>query len=394
VCCVWSVSVRQGPKSRFSGRSNIAFIAGLLFLATPTTVAFQDMASLISGGESSANRWQSVLKPSAAGSIQQAEMPYDANITTGAIDGAGITAPGIGKVAFTAKGGLIDAVPDEDRVNRAEKKGRIVGVTKVSPPKAFNAGSILQRTSSLLRPTLKSDVKMTFVKPNLKGKEIQLALAFHVREAKKAPKAILPAMIAELADDKSITISANAYAPVEPDYARESPFESLLKVDPEKLSLAVPFAPGDHAWAKKPIPQSVMSDKEQQCLATGIYFEARGESTKGQAAVAQVILNRVKNPAYPDTVCGVVYQNDDWRNRCQFSFACDGIKDRVTEPYHWRKAQQVALAVSTGEIYLPEVGASTHYYATYVHPRWARTMQKMKKIGSHIFYRTYGGGWS
>jgi spore germination cell wall hydrolase CwlJ-like protein len=137
-----------------------------------------------------------------------------------------------------------------------------------------------------------------------------------------------------------------------------------------------------------------MSENEQRCLATGIYFEARGESTKGQAAVAQVILNRVKNPSYPNTVCGVVYQNDNWRNRCQFSFACDGIKDRITEPYYWRKAQQVALAVSSGEIYLPEIGASTHYYASYVHPSWARTMQKMKKIGTHIFYRTYGGGWS
>ena len=385
--------MRQGPKSRISGRSNIVLIAGLLFLATTTTVAYQDIASLISGGDSS-SRWQSVLKPSVAGSIQQAEMPFDASLTTGAIDGAGINAPGVGKVAFTAKGGQSNTVPDEERINRAEKKGRIVGVTKVSPPRAFNAGSILQRTSSLLRPTLSSDLKMAFVKPNLKGREIQLALAFHVKTAKKQPQAVLPAMIAELADDKSITISANAYAPVEPDYARESPFESLLKVDPEKLAEAVPFAPGDHAWAKKPIPQSVMSDKEQQCLATGIYFEARGESTKGQAAVAQVILNRVKNPAYPNTVCGVVYQNDNWRNRCQFSFACDGIKDRVTEPFHWRKAQQVALAVSTGEIYLPEIGASTHYYATYVSPRWARSMQKMKKIGAHIFYRTYGGGWS
>jgi spore germination cell wall hydrolase CwlJ-like protein len=386
--------VRQGHKGRFSGRSNIAFIAGLMFLATPTTVAFQDMASLISGGDSSANRWQSILKPSAAGSIQQAEMPFDASLTTGSIDGAGIVAPGIGKIAFMAKGGKPDSLPDEDRVNRSEKKGRIVGVTKVAPPKAFNAGSILQRTSSLLRPTLSSDLKMAFVKSGIKGKEIQLALEFHNKKPKIAPKAVLPTMIADLADDKSITISLAAYAPVEPDYARESPFESLLKVDTATIAMTVPFAPGDHDWAKKPIPKSVMSESEQRCLATGIYFEARGESTKGQAAVAQVILNRVKNPAYPNTVCGVVYQNDHWRNRCQFSFACDGIKDHINEPYHWRKAQQVALAVSSGEIYLPEIGASTHYYATYVNPGWARSMQKMKKIGTHIFYRTYGGGWS
>jgi spore germination cell wall hydrolase CwlJ-like protein len=69
--------------------------------------------------------------------------------------------------------------------------------------------------------------------------------------------------------------------------------------------------------------------KEQKCLAEGIYFEARGEKVEGQAAVAQVILNRVRNPTFPNTICGVVYQNDTWRNRCQFSFACDGIRDRI-----------------------------------------------------------------
>ncbi|HET9705729.1 MAG TPA: cell wall hydrolase [Vicinamibacterales bacterium] len=115
---------------------------------------------------------------------------------------------------------------------------------------------------------------------------------------------------------------------------------------------------------------------------------------RGQAAVAQVVLNRVRNPAYPATICGVVYQNDNWRNRCQFSFACDGIKDRVTSRYHYRRAEEIAMAVTAGKIFLPEVASSTHYYADYVNPRWARTMQKMKKIGLHIFYRTYGGGWS
>ncbi len=384
--------MRQGLKSRFSGRYNIAFIAGLMLLTTPTTVAFQDMASLISGADN-ASRWQSVLKPSASGSIQNANMPFDASLTTGSIDGAGIEAPGVGKIAFTAKGAHADLQPDENRINRSEKKGRIVGVTKVAPPKAFSAGSVLQRSSSLLRPTLSGDVQMAFVKSGIKGREIQLALEFHAKSDRKAPRAVLPAMIAELADDKAITIAASAYAPVEPDYSSESPFESLLKQDLQTAAI-VPFAPGDHEWAKKPLPKSVMSESEQRCLAAGIYFEARGESTKGQAAVAQVILNRVKNPTYPNTVCGVVYQNDHWRNRCQFSFACDGIKDRITEPLHWKKAQEVALAVSSGEIYLPEIGASTHYYATYVKPGWARTMQKMKKIGNHIFFRTYGGGWS
>ncbi len=396
--------MRKSSKANASGglnqivapKSSLApsgLVAALIFFATPTTIAFQDMASLVSGSENAGGRWQSVIKPSVAGSIQQANMPFDP-VTTGSIGGAGIEAPGIGKIAFTNKSGLKDELPDEDRINKSEKMGRIIGTTKVAPPKAFTAGSILQRTSSLLRPTIEDENAMVFKKVKSRGNEIQLAQAFYVKKAIVAPKPVLPTMLAELANDKNIKIVANAYAPSEPDYARESPFESLLKVDTAKLEPEVPFAKGDHDWAKKPMPKSVMSVSEQRCLAAAVYFEARGESVKGQAAVAQVVLNRVKNPTYPNSVCGVVYQNEDWRNRCQFSFACDGIKDRINEPYHWRKAQEVAYAVASGEIYLPEVGSSTHYHATYVKPRWARTMEKMKKIGTHIFYRTYGGGWS
>jgi spore germination cell wall hydrolase CwlJ-like protein len=356
---------------KFSGLS-LGFISALLFFATPTTTALQDQAYV--------------------GSARQTNMAFD-HITTGSIHGAG-AAP-----RSTAKSGLINDLPDEDRINRSEKKGRILGSAKVAPPKAFTAGSILQRTSSLLRPALDDENPMVFKKIKTRGKAMELAQAFYMKKAAVALKPKLPVLIAELAEDKNIKIVASAYAPQEPDYARESPFESLLKVDTASLDAstlasAVPFAPGDHDWAKKPMPQSVMSTAEQRCLAAAVYFEARGESIKGQAAVAQVVLNRVKNPSYPNSVCGVVYQNNDWRNRCQFSFACDGIKDRINEPYHWRKAAEVAYAVSSGEIYLPEVGSSTHYHATYVRPGWARTMEKMKKIGTHIFYRTYGGGWS
>jgi len=102
----------------------------------------------------------------------------------------------------------------------------------------------------------------------------------------------------------------------------------------------------------------------------------------------------VRNPAYPKSICGVVYQNDNWLNRCQFSFACDGRKKRIDDPASYKTAQEVAMAVTAGKIFIPEVGSSTHYYAQYVHPAWARAMHKMTKIGLHIFYRTYGGGWS
>jgi hypothetical protein len=159
------------------------------------------------------------------------------------------------------------------------------------------------------------------------------------------------------------------------------------------MNVVPPIARGDHKWMRRPLPASVFTSRQQACLATAIYFEARGEAVKGQAAVAQVILNRVRNPAYPDTICGVVYQNAAQRNRCQFSFACDGIKDRVRQPGAYRQAEKIAAAVTSSKMFIPEVGSSTHYFANYVRPRWAGRMVKMASIGDHHFFRTKKGGW-
>jgi spore germination cell wall hydrolase CwlJ-like protein len=127
--------------------------------------------------------------------------------------------------------------------------------------------------------------------------------------------------------------------------------------------------------------------KAEKCLATAIYFEARGETERGQIAVAQVILNRVFSGYYPATVCGVVYQNAHRHLACQFTFACDGIPDRVTEPEPWERAKRIARETLDGRLWLPEVGKATHYHAYWVRPGWARTMHKLHKLGVHTFYR-------
>ena len=116
---------------------------------------------------------------------------------------------------------------------------------------------------------------------------------------------------------------------------------------------------------------------------------------RGQIAVAQVVLNRLKNPAYPSTICSGVYQNRNVRDGCQFSFACDGIPDRITDRRSWAESQNLATKIVNDEqaMFLPDVGAATHYHASYVRPRWARTMKKVDKIGRHIFYKTLYGGW-
>jgi len=153
-------------------------------------------------------------------------------------------------------------------------------------------------------------------------------------------------------------------------------------LDSHELSSAPILAKNGKKW----------SQKEMWCLATAIYFESRGEAYRGQVAVGQVVMNRVKHRLYPDTICGVVFQNQQKRNACQFSFACDGIPEKVTEPKYWKQAQEIAKGVVDGSLYLSEVGYATHYHATYVYPHWAPRMKKVTKIGLHVFYQ-FKRGW-
>jgi hypothetical protein len=132
-------------------------------------------------------------------------------------------------------------------------------------------------------------------------------------------------------------------------------------------------------------------DRERRCLAEAVYFESRSEPEAGQAAVAQVVLNRVQSGLYPATICGVVYQNRSHYKACQFSFACEGKSLRITEPESWAVAVRVADEVLDGRTYITDVGRSTHYHATYVKPRWARALTRMDMIGRHVFYRLKPG---
>jgi spore germination cell wall hydrolase CwlJ-like protein len=127
--------------------------------------------------------------------------------------------------------------------------------------------------------------------------------------------------------------------------------------------------------------------KAEKCLANAIYFEARGEPVRGQIAVAQVVMNRVFSGYYPDSVCGVVYQNAHRRRACQFAFACDGIRDVVNEPEALERAKRIAKETLDGKLWLPEVGKATHYHAYWVRPSWVREMRKLHRLGVHTFYR-------
>jgi spore germination cell wall hydrolase CwlJ-like protein len=140
------------------------------------------------------------------------------------------------------------------------------------------------------------------------------------------------------------------------------------------------------AFKGKGESQAEFEERERRCLATAIYFEARGEPVRGQIAVGQVIMNRVRSPAFPETICGVVYQGQ-MQPGCQFSFACDGKTDIPRPDAQWDLAQKLAKQITAGAVWLPEVGYSTYYHADYVNPQWKSAMNRIDSIGRHIFYK-------
>jgi spore germination cell wall hydrolase CwlJ-like protein len=153
----------------------------------------------------------------------------------------------------------------------------------------------------------------------------------------------------------------------------------------------------DNQLSKTPAERLGLTDeksraKAEKCLAEVVYFEARGEAVRGQIAVAQVVMNRAFSGKYPNDVCGVVYQNKHRHMACQFTFACDNYADVIREPDMWERANKIAKAMLDGQIWLPEVGKSTHYHAYYVHPSWVSEMTKLYKFGVHTFYRPKAWG--
>ena len=136
---------------------------------------------------------------------------------------------------------------------------------------------------------------------------------------------------------------------------------------------------------------STSFERALECLTQAVYYEARSQSLGGQRAVAQVVLNRVRHPNYPNSVCGVVYQGSHRVTGCQFTFTCDGSLAYGIEPYAWALARDVAEAALRGNVYRP-VGLATHYHTTAIRPYWAPSLVPQLTLGAHIFYRTPGSG--
>lgn len=205
-----------------------------------------------------------------------------------------------------------------------------------------------------------------------------------------------PAASVSLNQPSAATVSA---LPGLPDAVTDMTDGLNLNLSPEdamKLNNAVADSTAKIVPARPFIvPATIASQLSRStainCLTSAIYYEAASEAEQGQRAVAQVVLNRVRHPAYPNNICGVVFQGSERSTGCQFSFTCDGSLARKPIPAIWEKAQKFAGDALSGTVE-KSVGTATHYHTVWIRPYWAPSLDKIKTVGSHIFYR-WSGYW-
>ncbi len=184
---------------------------------------------------------------------------------------------------------------------------------------------------------------------------------------------------------------ADAWATLDLTRAPALGFAALSPDEAERVNSYLPDTGEPPTPAAPFVLKATAAERERAifCLTQAIYYEAALQPTPGQEAVAQTIINRTRQPAFPNSICGVVYQGSQQVTGCQFSFTCDGSRDRPPAAIFWARARAVAVQALDGFV-MREVGLATHYHADYVFPRWGPTMVKIRQIGAHIFYRFPG----
>jgi spore germination cell wall hydrolase CwlJ-like protein len=442
--------VRNRPKgARFA-----FFGLGLcVFALTPTEVGYQDIASLLARQPGVAERWQSRVF-SAVSTIQLAtysfghpigtSTPQSATYRLASLDNQGIDIAGSVTRNPMAQTPARYQAADFPKVDRTLKGDRLVAVPPetVAPadaapanedPSTSNASVMGAKTAAATPAAAPLDPELAeaLSAPPLPQYDVSMSLEVRpLDDLKIAPDAAAAPLETGRSHDgfsmKTASLffgSSSLGASVE-NIERWQPGEEPMIVmpgaaaDPDmKVMASLPATAdefpkaaesgesvavkgevnSDNQRGKTPAERLGLLDeksraKSEKCLAEAVYFEARGEAVRGQIAVAQVVMNRTFSGFYPNTVCGVVYQNKHRHFACQFTFACDNIADVVREPDMWDRAQKIAKAMLDGQLWLPEVDKSTHYHAYWVRPSWVNEMKKMYKFGVHTFYRPRAWG--
>ncbi len=436
-------------RNRPKGARFASFGLGLcVFALVPTEIGYQDIASLLARQPGVAERWQKRVFSSAVASIQVATYSFGRPIGTSSrasatFQLASLDNQGIDITGSLTRNPIAQAPPryqasDFPQVNRALKGDRLGNVTpeiiapaEASPsnedPSTSNAsvmGAKTAATPAPLDPELAEALKAPPL-PHYPQYDVAMSLEMQpFTDSKNAPEAAV--MEAEPPRDgfsvktASLFFGSSSLGASIDSMERWQPGEEPSIVmpsgpDPDmKVTASLPVISDDPSKAGESIASkgAVNSDNQrvktpaerlglldekarsrhEKCLAEAVYFEARGEAVRGQIAVAQVVMNRAFSGFYPNTVCGVVYQNKHRHLACQFTFACDNVADVVREPDMWDRAKKIAKAMLDGQLWLPEVAKSTHYHAYWVHPSWVHEMKKMYKFGVHTFYRPRAWG--
>ena len=441
--------LRSQPKgARFA-----SFGLGLcVFAMMPTEIGYQDIASLLARQPGVAERWQKRVF-SSAGTIQVATFSFGRPIGTSSPQTAtyrlaSLDHQGIDVTGSVTRNSLFAAPPryhaaDFPKVDRTLKGDRLVlpqPSTETAAPTERPPAAEDPATSNSSVKGAKTAERAPSSEPAPLDPELQAALsapplaqfdASHETTPqdvlKAAPETREAAASASPRDGLSFKTSSLFFGSslgspesIERWQPGEEPVIVMPEVapDPEmKVMASLPahadgpvragemgesVAPkgevnSDNQRAKTPAERLGLFDeksraKSEKCLAEAVYFEARGEAVRGQMAVAQVVLNRAFSGKYPETVCGVVYQNKHRHLACQFTFACDNNKDVIREPEMWERAKKISKAMLDGQLWLPEVDKSTHYHAYWVRPSWVNEMKRMYKTGVHTFYRPRAWG--
>jgi spore germination cell wall hydrolase CwlJ-like protein len=198
---------------------------------------------------------------------------------------------------------------------------------------------------------------------------------------------VRPSAAARLAARPQRVVPAAELPPVEP-----TAFVEIAREDAQSFNATVPFSTAPNP-AARPFRFGGGPDdlaRATDCLAAAVLYEA-GDDAVGERAVAQVVLNRLRHPAFPKTVCGVVFQGQERSTGCQFTFTCDGALRREPSEGGWRRAREIAAAALAGSVYKP-VGHATHYHTDWVVPYWSSSLDKITKVGTHLFFR-WTGWW-
>jgi spore germination cell wall hydrolase CwlJ-like protein len=436
-------------RTRPKGARFASFGLGLcIFGLMPTQIGYQDIASLLARQPGVAERWQKRVF-SGVGTIEVATYSLGFPIGTSSPQLATFQLASLENKRSDITGSISRnpvlqppryQASDFPKVDRTLKGDRLVttppetappanAAPSVEDPSTSNASVFGAKTSAVTPPAdrapLDPELAEALNAPPLPQYDISMSLEAQPLDDLKLVPDATPGMLgsAPTRDGFSVKTASLFFgsyslgAPAE-NIARWQPGEEPLIVmpDPDMKMTALPstadqpsktdsgesVAPkgevnADNQHAKTPAERLGLFDeksraKSEKCLAEAVYFEARGEAVRGQIAVAQVVMNRTFSGYYPNTVCGVVYQNKYHHMACQFTFACDNNPDVVTEPDMWDRAKKIAKAMLDGQLWLPEVAKSTHYHAYWVHPSWVNEMKKMYKFGVHTFYRPRAWG--